>query len=45
MNSTIIYSHAGDYLLPNIILNELPREMNAPLGRYGRMHKTYLREH
>jgi len=45
MNSTITYYRAGNYLLPNIILNEPPREMNAPLGRYGRMHKVYLREH
>ena len=45
MNSTITYSRAGDYLLPNITLNEPPREMAEPLGRYGRMHKAYLREH
>ena len=45
MNSTITYCRVGDYLLPNIILNEPPREMTEPLGRYGRMHKTHLREH
>jgi len=45
MNSTITYSRIGDYLLPNIVLKEPPHEMAEPLGRYGRMHKTYLREH
>ena len=41
----ISYSCVGDYLLPNIILNKPPPELTAPLGRYGRMHKAYLREH
>ena len=45
MNSNIIYSQIGDYLLPNIILNEPPPDMIESLGRYGRMHKKYLREH
>jgi len=45
MNSTITYYRAGDYLLPNIILNEPSREMTEPLGRYGRIHKAYLRKH
>jgi len=43
--SKITYSCIGDYLLPNIALNEPPPEMTEPLGRYGRMHKAYLREH
>ena len=41
----ISYSCVGDYLLPDIILNEPPPELTAPLGRYGQMHKAYLREH
>ena len=41
----LTYSRVGDYLLPNIILNEPPPELAKPLGRYGRMHKAYLREH
>ena len=45
MNSKITYSPVGDYLLPNIIIKEPPREMTEPLGRYGRMHKAYLQEH
>ena len=42
MNS-ICYVSVGDYLLPNIVLSE-PADA-PPLGRYGRMHKAYLREH
>ena len=45
MNSTITYSQVGDYLLPNIRLNEPPHELIRSLGRYGHMHKAYLREH
>jgi len=43
----ITYSRVGDYLLPNIILNEQPTPggFGEPLGRYGRMRKAYLREH
>jgi hypothetical protein len=33
----------GDYLLPDIKLSDPPDA--PPLGRYGRMHKAYLREH
>jgi hypothetical protein len=40
----ITYIRRGDYLLPNIILSEEPSEVN-PLGRYGMMHKAYLKEH
>ena len=37
----ITYSQVGDYLLPNLILSD----GKEPLGRYGMMHKAYLREH
>ena len=39
----LTYTRAGDYLLPNIRLADPPDI--SPLGRYGRMHKAYLREH
>jgi hypothetical protein len=45
MNSTITYSRAGDYLLPNLTLNDPPRELAEPLGRYGKMRKAFLKEH
>ena len=38
------YSRIGDYLLPNIILHETPPNVQ-PLGKYGRMHRAYLKEH
>ena len=39
----INYIRAGDYLIPGIFLSEPPGA--PPLGRYGMMHKEYLREH
>ena len=35
------YIGCGDYYIPDI---RLPEE-NRPIGRWGRMHKEYLREH
>jgi len=39
----LFYTQVGDYLLPNIRLSESPDA--PPLGRYGMMHKAYLKEH
>jgi hypothetical protein len=39
----ITYTQVGDYLLPNIILSDLPDA--PPLGRFGRMHRAFLKEH
>ena len=39
----IIYKSIGDYLIPDICLSD-PADA-PPLGRYGRMHKAFLREH
>ena len=36
----VTYSTVGDYQLPNLTLNQ-PRK---PLGRYGRLRRTYLKE-
>ena len=41
MNSNPNYTKTGDYLLPNLTLNQ-PRK---PLGKYGRLRRTYLKEH
>ena len=35
------YTLVGDYYIPNIAL---PEE-NRPIGRWGRMHREYLKEH
>ena len=37
----ITYTKVGDYLLPDIRLTDPPDA--PPLGRYGMMHKEYLR--
>ena len=39
-NRNVTYSTIGDYQLPNLILNQ-PQK---PLGRYGRLRWTYLKE-
>ena len=36
----VTYSTIGDYQLPNLTLNQ-PRK---PLGKYGRLRRTYLKE-
>ena len=41
MSSNLSYTQTGDYLLPNLILNQ-PRK---PLGKYGRLRRTYLKDH
>lgn len=41
--SEITYTCIGDYHLPNIKLSDPPDA--PPPGRYGLMHKAYLREH
>ena len=35
------YIRCGDYYIPNI---RLPEE-NRPIGRWGRMHRDYIKEH
>ena len=37
----VTYSTIGDYQLPNLTLNQ-PRK---PLGKYGRLRRTYLKDH
>ena len=41
----ISYARAGDYLLPEIRLNEPPLECIKPFGRYGLLRQKYLKEH
>ena len=41
MSSSLNYTKIGDYQLPNLTLSQ-PQK---PLGRYGRMRRTYLMEH
>ena len=39
----ISYTRVGDYLIPNIAFADPPDA--PPLGRYGMLHKAYLKEH
>ena len=36
------YTQVGDYLLPNLTIDESEQQ---PIGKYGRMHKRYLEEY
>ena len=36
------YRQNGDYLIPNIEMDEQPREI---IGKYGMMRKVFLKEH
>jgi len=42
----ITYTRVGDYLLPDITLQEKqPPDGGEPLGRYARMRRAFLKEH
>ena len=41
MSSNLNYTQTGDYLLPNLTLHQ-PKN---PLGKYGRLRRTYLMNH
>lgn len=41
MNKTLTYTQAGDYLIPNLIMDEQPA---ATPGKYGMLRKTFLKE-
>ena len=42
MNNTLTSTKNGDYLIPDLKLSE---QQSKPLGKYGRMRKSYLKEH
>ena len=42
MENNLTYTQVGDYLLPDLTLGEQPVR---DLGKYGRMRRTYLKEH
>jgi len=42
----LTYSQAGDYLLPNLILEEqISPVTEEPIGKYGQMRKNFLKQH
>ena len=40
--SELTYTRCGDYYSPDLKLSEQPE---APIGKYGRMRRRYLKEH
>ena len=42
MSNKIQYRRVGDYLIPNLILP--PEEAAVTLGKWGLMHKSYLKK-
>jgi len=42
MEKNLTYTKVGDYMIPNLALSE---QVERPLGKYGRMRRTYLKEH
>ena len=40
--SKLTYIRCGDYDIPNLKLSEQPE---TSIGKYGRMRKSYLKEH
>lgn len=38
----ITYSKYGDYYIPKL---EIPQEEQQPIGKYGRMRRSHLKEH
>ena len=40
--SKLTYLRCGDYDIPNLKLSEQPE---TSIGKYGRMRKSYLKEH
>ena len=40
----LTYTRNGDYLIPDLTLSETPEDAR-PLGKYGRLRRSYLQEH
>ena len=40
----LTYTKNGDYLIPDLTLSETPEDAR-PLGKYGRLRRSYLQEH
>lgn len=44
MNNKITYHKEGDYLIPDLIVNELNKK-DYHIGKYGRLRLEFLKEH
>lgn len=44
--TALTYSRVGDYLLPDLILEEQTSPVREkPLGKYGRLRRSFLKQH
>jgi len=41
----IDYMQCGDFLIPNIVLSDPPRELTEPITKYGAMRRSFLKTH
>ena len=41
----LTYTKVGDYLLPNLIMDSEDETEEYPLGKYGMLRETFLKEH
>ena len=45
MTKELTYKQAGDYLIPDLMLDGENETEEYPLGRYGNLRRTFLKEH
>ena len=45
MTKELTYKQAGDYLIPDLTLDGAEELEEMPLGKYGMLRETFLREH
>ena len=41
----LTYHRNGDYLFPNLVIGKMAEGSDAPIGKYGRLRKSFLKEH
>ncbi len=41
----LTYTQVGDYLIPDLMMDDGDETEEMPLGKYGRMRERYLQEH
>ena len=41
----LTYTKVGNYWIPDLMLDGADEEEEAPLGKYGRLRETFLKEH
>ena len=41
----LTYTKVGDYYLPDLVMDDAELEEEMPLGKYGMLRETFLKEH